>query len=235
MTARTKKILIIGAGVLLLGGLSLLGVIAFFAAKLVDSQPIEKSAAVVSHAQFECLAPVASELANCLLYSGGEETKTLTLDKRQVNVLLALMTEKMETQLNRETSEKANNRMECEFDGEIFHLRGSKSLGTSTPFGRYLNFDVRFVPTIGNGGMKLDLKSAKLGDFGVSKKWGGEQLENLLNSDLGGGDAVELMGKAIQDMRVENGNVVIDYKPAYVRELILSKVGNIDLNGMMNR
>ncbi|MCF7790670.1 MAG: hypothetical protein K9M56_01605 [Victivallales bacterium] len=146
------------------------------------------------------------------------KTRTVRINKEEVNSLL-----NMSVSANKLYSDSNSSKpYELEyiyFDGKVFTAFITLKTNFNTPFGRYLNLKIKFVPVIDNDTFEMEIKYFRIGNIpipaGIANYLMARNMENVKENE-----SVENIVKAVKVFTVKDDSVVIKYSPAVAASIL---------------
>jgi hypothetical protein len=115
--------------------------------------------------------------------------------------------------------------LELVFSDGIFEGKYALDSDLWTPFGKYINFDIKFVPRILNRNLIIDIKSIKIGKLSIPKGWVNKKLADAIDSAQENENVVDFLN-AVTEITIENDRVFIEYLPLEMMKIMVKKAGS---------
>ena len=149
-------------------------------------------------------------------------TGKITLNRKEINALIdAVFTEEQTRTTDNKTFK--NRIYDAWFKDGRFTLKLTVKSETPTPFGSYCNIEVVFIPQVLEHHLKLDLCSAKIGEYNIPtervKPFINEELAQFEQTDNG----QQLLG-FIKSLTVSNNSAELEYDLRNLSGFLLDKL-----------
>ncbi len=219
------KIFLLLAAIFLVFMIILLGFLWWFGSSLISKKPYEtvfKLPDLAAQISVEMKLNFQDKLIAALAEEKKKESygkdETIELTEEEVNALIIYGLENQKKML----AEDERQLRDAYFKNGIFTVMLSKELGFGTPFGRYINITISFVPGIKDRHLYVLPKSFSMGKLGMPKAF----VQGRMSSDCANIEQT-LYGQMILDVvtefTVEDGKVRIVYNPDKLFEFMMDK------------
>lgn len=167
---------------------------------------------------------IAFQMINPLAVIPPEKEETLIFDETQVNSIIFIGVNRdhiNELMLNPDVlMSKPDTNYDFYYKDGRFFINYALKTPIWTPFGSYINVTAEFIPIINDKEKKLIVKVAKVGSVPLPNSVV-KMIENfLLNKLTEKEENVEVLN-VVSSLKVENGKLVVVYKPAALRIVMM--------------
>ncbi len=227
------KVLLWLAAIFFVMMLIFIGVLWWFTASLIDQKPFEfdvKVPDMQDSASAMRKVNIGEKLAAAMTEKPGggrsDEMEKIELTENEVNALLV-------TGITMQMAAKGGDQefRNAYFRDGMLTILLSKDMGFSTPFGKYLNITLSFVPGISNGHMSILPGRIAVGRLGVPEY----VIKGRLSEEISAVEKTEV-GQAVlsivSELKMEKGKLTIVYSPRKLVQFIQEK-GSMGAGGLL--